>query len=609
MELYPEPQIRVGIMEQIEFCTNDYFIHTVVKKYLAPSVLALAGTTITIVANSLMVGNWIGAEALAAINLLNPVYFLFATFGALINVGASTCAAGCIGRKKEDRAAGYATLALVLSIVIPLVVSVFGLVFFSWVSQLLGTPEQLSQLVCEYGRILMAGGVTIVFMYYPFNFAKIDGRPNLGTYMFGLMFVLDLLFGILFLRILHMGISGMALAFVLSTLIGDLAGLWMLLIPKKRMVRLGKIQDGVKMFVSLVETGSSMALNNVCNIFKMLLLNYLIGAMLGGVGLTVFAVVGTINSFSNSLISGVAQTITPLIGVFYGEKDNISIERVIAIAKRMGCRLMFLMTFFLCVVSPWLGNLFGIGQGEEQRMLIPALCLFAFSFVPGVLNHIYIFHYFTTEKIFLANILTFLRGFGVLALAAKICQWATLGNAIWFSFAVAEIMTLGILYLISYCMEQKNANLSHLTLLDRLYEDRERYLAFSVENDITQAAETSQKVSQFCESWKIDPKLQMSLALSVEELLVLIFEHCFAKGTENYVDIRIVKTDTGVLLRMRNDGTLFDPLEYYRKMCKKADGEEEMMMSDSLGIQMLESCAEEILYTNTFGFNHLLVTL
>lgn len=99
----------------------------------------------------------------------------------------------------------------------------------------------------------MAGGVTIVFMYYPFNFAKIDGRPNLGRYMFGLMFVLDLLFGILFLRILHMGISGMALAFVLSTLIGDLAGLWMLLIPKKRMVRLEKIQDGVKMFVSLVD--------------------------------------------------------------------------------------------------------------------------------------------------------------------------------------------------------------------------------------------------------------------------------------------------------------------------------------------------------------------
>ncbi|MBD5450448.1 MAG: hypothetical protein HDR28_09925 [Lachnospiraceae bacterium] len=44
------------------------------QKYMASSVIALIGTTVPIVDNSVIVGNNIGAGGLAAMNIVNPIY-------------------------------------------------------------------------------------------------------------------------------------------------------------------------------------------------------------------------------------------------------------------------------------------------------------------------------------------------------------------------------------------------------------------------------------------------------------------------------------------------------------------------------------------------------
>ncbi len=590
------------------FQTKDDLVERIVKKYMGPTVLALIGSTITVVINSLIVGNRMGSQGLAALNLLNPVYFLFATLGALINVGTSVNAAICIGKKEREVAAGYVTIAFGLSVLISLLVSGLGLLFFKQLSAFLGATETLAPYVWEYGRIFLAGGGAITLMYFPFNFAKIAGKPEIGSWMCGINLVLDLLFCWLTIGVLKMGLAGVAFSFVGSMAIGDAVGIWMLF-RSKEFTGFGRVIGFGECLINMIRTGSAMALNNVCNIFKTLFLNYAVLHTAGEVGLTVFAVIGTVNSFSNSVISGVAQTITPLIGIFFGEQDNVSIEEVIQVAKRRGRRIVLLMTFAVIGMSPFMYRIMGISDIQAGKMLIPAMILFSLSFLPGMWNHVYIFHYFTSKKVALANVLMLLRGLLILSGVAALGSVLGSINLIWLSFFLGEVFTMCILLIGDRIYCRQNQKIRSLTYLEREKEDESRFLALSVENQPERAAEASEGVAAFCESWEISPEVQMALSLAVEELLLLVFEHCFS-GMEGkkYVDVRIVKTAEGIILRMRNDGKDFNPIVYCHEK-KQSLAEEDLWMDDSMGISMLEKVAKEISYTEIFGMNHLFVVL
>lgn len=587
------------------FETNDAFVRTAVRRYMAPSVIALIGTTATTVANSIIIGNRIGAGGLAALNIVNPIYFTFATLGALISVGAATSASVCMGRNEKDRAESYAALALWLTLICAGVVTIAGLVLFPQLVMVLGATESIRPYAEEYGRILLLGGISVSLMYYPFNFLKADGRPRQGTYMFVLMFVTDLLFSFLFMGILELGMRGMALAFVLSTFCGDAYGLYILFMGGSGFA-LGKVVQIRENVAEIVKTGSSMALNNVCNIFRTICLNYVILRALSEDGLTVFAVIGTVNNFSNAVISGIAQTITPLLAVFYGEKDNISMRTVVREAVRKGAVVVTVMTVGCCLFARQIGLALGV-TGMPQ--LVPAVILFALSFVPGMMNNIFISSYFTTGKTGLANLLTLMRGFAVVVPAAFCCSYMRLPSLIWLSFAVAESVTL-LFNAALVCMRcEGDVHLKGILLLDGRYEEEDRYLAFTVENTASAAAEASEKITFFCKEKAMSSRISMTIGLAVEEMLLIIFEHCLSERAGQYADVRIMRTDREIILHMRCAGRLFDPLAYYRERKAEAQRKGEVLEDDSLGIEMIVKQARDVIFNRTFGMNNLTILL
>lgn len=172
----------------------------------------------------------------------------------MINVGASTNASVCIGRNEKDQADSYITLALWLTLALSVMVTVIGLALFPQLVRVLGATPNTEPYVREYGYILLLGGVFVSLMYYPFNFLKVDGRPRQGTYMFLMMFALDLLFNVLFVGVLDLGMRGVALSFVLSTLCGDLFGLFLLL-GRQSGFTFGKVKRVGDSVVQIVKTG------------------------------------------------------------------------------------------------------------------------------------------------------------------------------------------------------------------------------------------------------------------------------------------------------------------------------------------------------------------
>ena len=219
----------------------------------------------------------------------------------------------------------------------------------------------------------------------------------------------------------------------------------------------------------------------------------------------------------------------------------------------------------------------------------------------------YIFYYFTTEKISRANILTVLRGFIILIFPA--IYFAYWGNAqfIWLSFAVSELVTLLVMITAARVKCRKNKNIEGLLLLDKRYEETDRYLAFSVETTADEASNAARKIAVFCKEKEMSSKTIITISLAVEEMLLIIFEHCLPDRGKQYADVRIVRMGEKIILYMRCAGKLFDPISYYKK--RKEEAGNEVLVDDSLGIEMIVKQAQDVMFSRTFGMNNLTILI
>lgn len=585
---------------------NDFFIRSTFRTYLIPSILALLGTTITVLIDSVIIGNFIGEKGLAALNLVKPVYFTFMTLGSLISVGAAANASVYIGKEDRKSCDNMASLALILSLVAGLLVTIPGLAFLPAIVHGLGAQGELYKMAYDYAFVMMAGGLSVVLMYYPFNFLRVSGRPRMGVVMFMLMAVLNVVLDLVFLLVFHMGMGGMAFASVLSTAIADIAGFLFLRFPS-RCFPLQKPFLVWKSMKEIVVTGSSMALNNFCNIIRTMVLNWILFRAFGNNAITAFAMTATVGSFITAVISGVSQTITPLIGVFYGEKDNTSIRTTMKMAFQSGIGIILAVTVVIIIFPRQICQMFGI-QGEEVLALsVAALICYALSLALSMVNNIFVFLFFTTGRNLLANVITFFRAFGFVTLFAMLFSEAGFLMGVWSCFILAEAAAFLVMLMWVGLVRIRNNKFSGLYLLDRTFEDKGKYLSFSVPNRVEEAVDASIKINTFCKENQLDGKTAMMLSLSLEEMLVIIFDHCFEEKETQFVDIRIFVMPGTVVLRMRNGGKIFDPVLYYEKKKEQAKGK--VLDDDSLGIRLIMKKAEQVSFNRTFGVNNLTIVI
>lgn len=588
-----------------ELENNNYFVKHTLRKYLAPTIISILGTTMITFVNSLLTGNMYGKEALAAMNLINPVTFIFAMFGCLISIGSSTSVSIAMGKEEDAQVGAYASLTLLLSVVVPIIFSVVGIFFFRPFLGILGARGEWYHIAAAYGRVMLLGGVFTTLMYYPFNFLRVDGRGQYSMLIFGAMGVLDVIFVLIFYR-LGLGLMGVGLAVVLSTAIADAVGMGILIFGKGRQIRFGAITHPLRDSLQICRVGAAAALNNLCNMLRTIVLNGLVLEALGSDGASMFAVACSVLNFAMAFVAGAGQAVAPLVGVFYGEKDDTSIRMLMKSAVRYALILMGSLFVLVGACSIPLARAFGITSYTLVIRTAAAICFMMLSLIPAAVVTDLTFHYTTIGQGSLASVLTFLRSFGFVALFAWLFVQA--GAAQWMlaAFVLGELATLAVDVVLTRIICKKNPKLEGILLLRR--QEDENYISFSVPGSAEGAVMASARMSEFCEQQEMDPRYEMMLPLALEEMLVLVNEHCFEENEDMYADVRILCSKEEVLLRIRCGGRIYDPVAEYQKRVQNMS-EEELLMDESLGMRMITEAAKSVTFRRTLGVNNLVVIL
>lgn len=600
---------------------NSSFIRQIYNRCLFASLIALLCGTLGSIANSLIVGNIIGAEKLSVVGLVVPIYYIFATAGNLLGIGGSTVASMRMGKNDFTGAKKVFVSTYLLLIISSAVFTVLTLAFLPQIVTILGATPELYEDTIGYASVMAIGGVFTGGIYLSFNFLRLDGRSASSFIVFILMAVVNIAADVIFVFFADLGMVGVSLATTLGAATATLFGAAMLIF-KPNVLGLSRLS--MREFLSasneIIKIGSPGAIENIAILAKSFFVNRIVLIGYGALAMSALTVTSQINSFAVSIIAGVAGTIVPFVGVFGAERDTVSIRQVLKLALIQGTVMIVAFSALCIAFATEIATLFGMGDPVSLSFAVPAIRIFCLSLLGTQINDIFISLHLSNGRTALSNLITALHNAIIIIPAVYFLSgYTALGlDGVWHAYWVTELVTFILAIICQLYISSRDKRLSRVYLLDDSAERDGTYISFSVANSEESVMESVEKISDFCEANSLSSKNSMLISLSLEEMLNLIRVHCFGDNKDLTVNTRILLYDGSIILRLRNGGIQFNPLQYYKDIMNQDNsngGEEEdnldamLELGDSLGIKMILDTTDLLDYRRTFGVNNLTIKI
>ena len=112
-------------------------------QYMIPAMLSAIGVSLSEFADSMIVGNLIGPEAFAIVNLGLPIVLIASTIYTITGVGGSLLYAEYLGKKDKKNADNCFSASVIFSILIGAAAVGLLLILHSQLSTFLGCPANL----------------------------------------------------------------------------------------------------------------------------------------------------------------------------------------------------------------------------------------------------------------------------------------------------------------------------------------------------------------------------------------------------------------------------------------------------------------------------------
>ena len=168
-------------------------------------------------ADTIIVGNFNGQQALSAVGACASLTALFTALAIGFSIGAGVLISQYFGASREQELRQYAATAIVLMLAMGLLMSLIGVCSAGFLlARALGTPEALLPLTLLYFRIYAAG---LVFQF-GYNIAaallRALGDSKATLYFLLVSSILNVVLDLVFVAGLGMGVAGAAIATVIS---------------------------------------------------------------------------------------------------------------------------------------------------------------------------------------------------------------------------------------------------------------------------------------------------------------------------------------------------------------------------------------------------------
>lgn len=206
--------------------------------------------------DSIIVGNLVGTEALAAVGSSNSLINLIVGLFMGIATGAGVIISQYYGAKKKDKMFWAVHTSIALSIWGGAALIILGILLSPWILEMMGTPDNVMPNSVLYLRIFFCGSIFNVVYNMGAGILRAVGDSKRPLYYLCIASVVNIVLDLLFVAVFQMAITGAALATIIAQAVSAALVLYALMKDNDiYQLHLNKIRIDMKMTGRILRMG------------------------------------------------------------------------------------------------------------------------------------------------------------------------------------------------------------------------------------------------------------------------------------------------------------------------------------------------------------------
>ncbi len=405
-----------------------------------PASIGILVMSLNILIDTIFVGQWIGSNAIAAINVVLPVSFFIAALGMSIGMGGGSIISRALGSDQRAKANKTFGNQLTLTLLFTLSFMTLGLVFMEAIIPSFGGKGALYAPAKIYYTIVLYGVPILGLAMMGNNIIRSEGKPKYAMYAMMLPSISNLLLDYLFINVFGWGMEGAAWATTLSYGV-CMSYIFYFFISGKSDLFL-KISDLALDFSIVKEISSlgfvTLARQAVVSV-TVLMVNNILFELSGESTVAVYAIISRMLMFALFPILGITQGFVPIAGFNFGADKKNRVLEVIRTALIYATVLATFVFFVIIFFSEAIASAFTQDQAVITKTKEVLMWVFLSTPIIGI-QLIGSAYFQAIGKAIPALLLTLTRqGFFFIPLILILPRYY--GEfGIWISFPIAEVI-------------------------------------------------------------------------------------------------------------------------------------------------------------------------
>lgn len=263
----------------------------IILQFSIPSIIAMLLQTVITITDGYFTGNYVGDNALAAINPGLPILYVYLGAGLCVGVGGSVISGRFLGAKNKQKASEVFSQTMVTAVAIGVIISLIVFMLFTPILGVLRAEGELSGYFTDYYRIMLFTYPLMVLGTILGMFIRVDGKPQFCMMVSIVGCILNVALDYTFVAAMGLGVVGSAVGSLTVQLITVLVQLIYFIQPNT-IIGFSRFAFDKAINKEIIFNGSSEFIGEMASAISMFAFNYVLMKYVGADGVAAFSILG-----------------------------------------------------------------------------------------------------------------------------------------------------------------------------------------------------------------------------------------------------------------------------------------------------------------------------
>ena len=449
--------------ENIEMITGDP--KKAIIKLSIPMMVSMLLIMLYNIADSIWVAG-LGADALAAIGFITPLFMVLVGLGNGIGAGANSLIARYIGAKNYRQANNAALHGILLSVIVSVIFTVLIEVFMVPILEFMGAGNTMDYAI-SYSYIIF--GFLFIFVYSGVASAifRSEGDMRRATIAIAVTAILNIILDPIFIYILNLGIAGAAWATVISATMSCVVMSYWIWGKRDLYLDLSFKNFDYQSYIMLdtLQVAIPSTLENIVFSALAIIINSMLVMADGTTAVAVYTASMRIVQLAMIPLIGIGTALLTVAGVAFGAHNHENLKIAHSYSIKLGFLVSISLGIVIYIFSSQIATMFAYTSASASLApqiadAISVLMLFVLAIPHGIMSSmmfqgvgkgvysllITLLRSLILESVF-AYILCFMFGWGVVGIYIGIILGCFVGGTIgyvWAKFFIRKFRQISI---------------------------------------------------------------------------------------------------------------------------------------------------------------------